>query len=316
MDGANVTREDEITKTTTTTTTELAGCGATGWDEPTPPPPVVTAQTLLAQQTRTALTPRGPHAAHLLALPPELLLYLLRYLAFADIERLRRTCRSLRSLASPNQIRALLGADTLHALLLGHCRTCLAHDPYRSRLLLSKPGDAGFPLASRCIECAFAARDRRMRAGTKLLMANYESVWVCRWCGRPVVGGPTILQNQFHKPCYRSYNRIVLFYFVVGWIQLGIGITAPALAWRYFRGEMLVFGPTVASFILLFYCLLILICRSSKRVSYQYTVVVEMIIMVLWIPPAYGVVKAPGSSPGQPWPRSTVATLALFSVNL
>lgn len=189
--------------------------------------------------------PRAKLAPQLLALPHELLLHLLRYLTFADIERLRRTCKALRALASPRQIRILVGAAQLHAALLSHCKTCLFHDPFRSALLLTHPGDVGYPLSSRCVECAFYARDARFRAGAQVLLGNYESVWVCRWCGRPVSADAAPQNEKFHVRCYRLHHHMLLFFFLSGCLQLALGITGAALAWRFFRGVVLVFAPTV-----------------------------------------------------------------------
>ncbi|KAH6613235.1 hypothetical protein F5144DRAFT_596632 [Chaetomium tenue] len=198
--------------------------------------------------TRLPLTPPPapePCPRHLLTLPPEIWLLILQRLAFADMVRLRKTCKQLRALIDPKQIRTLYGPAQLHTQLLSHCKACLLYDPFRSRLLRSVLTDPGYPLASCCLSCAIKARDPRIRVGKKLDLANFDTVWVCRWCGFPITDGGAFGCEQMHRFCYKRYNDVLFAFFSVGWIQLGLGIVAAALAWRYYRYTVLVFAPTV-----------------------------------------------------------------------
>ncbi|GAB1313700.1 F-box domain-containing protein [Madurella fahalii] len=253
---------------------------------------------------------------HLLALPPELLLMILQRLNFADIVRLRETCKQLRALASPQQIRTLMGAKQLHLQLLGHCKSCLLHDPYRSRLLQSTMADPGYPLASRCLDCALEARDPRIRVGKKINLANFDTVWVCRWCGRPITEGAAFGAEQFHRLCYKRYNDALFGYFLLGWLQLSLGVVAPALAWRYFRHAVLVFAPTVTTFLLLWLCLGFLAFRGNRRRTYHWTLAIELAILGLWIPPVYYITIEIASAGDGPVPMSTQAALAMFALNM
>jgi hypothetical protein len=188
-----------------------------------------------------------PRPRHLLALPPEILLMILLRLDFADIVRLRKTCKQFHALASPHQIRILFGPAQLRMQLLGHCKTCLRYDPFRGNLLQPTLADPGYPLASRCLDCALKARDPRIRVGKKINLANLDTVWVCRWCGYPVVDGAAFGCEQMHRFCYKRYNDVLFIFFVLGWLQLGIGVAASALAWKYYRHSIMVFAPTVVS---------------------------------------------------------------------
>lgn len=172
---------------------------------------------------------------------------ILQRLDFADIVRLRKTCKELRALASPHQISVLLGPAQLRMQLLGHCKSCLLYDPFRSRLLQPNLVDPGFPLASRCMDCAVKDRDPRIRVGRKINMANSDTIWVCRWCGYPIIEGGAFGCEQMHRFCYRRYNDFLCAFFILGWLQLALGIVAAALAWKYYRHAMLVFAPTVVS---------------------------------------------------------------------
>lgn len=184
----------------------------------------------------------------LLTLPPEIQLMIIAQLDFGDIVRLRRTCKQLRATATPRQVRALLGPMRLQTQLLEHCKSCLMHDEDRTKLLLSTPRDPGYPLASRCIRCARNADDPRIQVGKKVNLANFETAWICRWCGAPVVDFQAHTNEQYHADCYRAYNKALFFFFILGWVQLTLGITAAGLAWRYVRHAILVFAPTVVSF--------------------------------------------------------------------
>ncbi|KAK0723324.1 hypothetical protein B0T26DRAFT_641452 [Lasiosphaeria miniovina] len=253
---------------------------------------------------------------HLLTLPPELQLMILRRLNFADIERLRRTCKQLRALASPSQIRTLMGPMQLQMQLLGHCKTCLLHDPFRSRLLLSSSSDPGYPLASRCIDCALQLGDPPIRVGRKIDLANYDNVWVCRWCGTPITECAAYGNEQFHRTCYKSYNDALFFFFVLGWLQLSLGIVGAALAFRYFRDAVLVFAPTLTSFLLLWVCLGFLVFRGNRRKTYHWTLFLELTILALWIPPVYYISTDIINFPENPVPRSTIAALVMFGLNM
>ena len=183
----------------------------------------------------------------LLTLPNELKLMLLRFLDFADIERLRRTCKQLRQLANPMSVRTMYGPLQLRNILLGHCKLCLHHDPLRARLLLANPSDRDYPFASRCIPCAVEQGDKRIRIGRKVTLGNYNTVWVCRWCGWPVTDRRAYGHDQFHRPCYKHYSNVLLSFFVLGWVQLGLGIAGAALSFRYYRHEVMVFAPALVS---------------------------------------------------------------------
>jgi hypothetical protein len=51
--------------------------------------------------------------------------------------------------------------------------------------------------------------------------------------------------------CAWEYQKRLFWFFVMGWVQLGLGVTGAAMAWRWFRGVVMVFGPTVVSLTLL-----------------------------------------------------------------
>lgn len=189
-----------------------------------------------------------PRPLRLQTLPPEVQMLVIHRLNFGDIERLRRTCRHYHSLCSPHAIRTLFGAATLRLLMISHCGSCLRYDESRESLLIASVTGRDWPLNARCVDCAVSGRDRRLVVGRKITMGNGEGVWVCRWCGWPVVTDAAQGHAQFHEGCYDAYNRVLLWFFMLGWVQLGLGIVGAALAWRYFRDTTWILAPTVVSF--------------------------------------------------------------------
>ncbi|KAK4239211.1 hypothetical protein C8A03DRAFT_32694 [Achaetomium macrosporum] len=263
-----------------------------------------------------------PRRLHLLALPPEVLLMILQRLDFAAILRLSKTCKQLHQLATPSQISTLFGPDWLQGQLQDHCRTCLVHDRSRSTFLTPYPRPRPenpyvYPLASRCLDCAVKVRDPRIRVGRKLDLANTHTVWVCRWCGYPIIvdGANVYGCEQMHRLCYKRYNDALFVFFVLGWLQLGLGVVAAALAWRYFRDAVPVLAPTVTNFILMWICLAFLVLRGTWRRTYHYTLFLELTILALWIPPVY-YVAGNIIDKHDPVPKTTQATLAMFALNM
>ncbi|KAK3303923.1 uncharacterized protein B0T15DRAFT_485713 [Chaetomium strumarium] len=272
---------------------------------------------------------------HLLTLPPEILIMILQHLNFPAILRVSTTCKQLHHLASPAQISTLVGADWLDAQLQRHCKRCLVHDPWRSIFLTPQPQPrprdcdpsssvCKYALASLCLGCAIKVRDPRIRVGRRVPMAKADVVLVCRWCGFPVVLGfrshhiVISQRDQMHRLCYRRYHHaLFVFRFVLGGLQFGLGIVAAALAWRYFRHRVLVFAPTVTNFLLMWICLAFLHLRDTSRRTYHYTLLLELAILALWIPPVYYVAgDIISHKSGGPVPRATQATLAMFALNM
>lgn len=71
------------------------------------------------------------------------------------------------------------------------------------------------------------------------------------------------------------------------------------------------------NFLLLWLCLVFLVFRGNRRRTYHWTLVIELTILGLWIPPAYHVALriAEGARVGHV-PKSTQATLAMFGLNM
>ncbi|KAI1337377.1 hypothetical protein F5Y15DRAFT_160240 [Xylariaceae sp. FL0016] len=246
--------------------------------------------------------------SRLLELPNELQYMIIAHLSsMGDIERLRRTCRFYHQFLSPEFIREHFGDDRLFAWQLrSHCRSCLAN-PGRSALIL-QPDTR--PISAKCVDCS--VRERNLKVGSRLNLANTRAAWVCRWCGFPITTAPSWSHEQFHINCYDRYYRVLWVFMCLGFAQFSAGIAAAALSLVYFRDSLSVFPPTVITFVLLWVCMLFLILRGNYVRTYHWVFFVELVILGLWIPPIYSASKSLSGSTAR---ASTVAALAFFALN-
>jgi hypothetical protein len=293
---------------------------------------------LLAEVPALAHLRSSKPANSLMDLPPELQLMIIQRLDFGDIERLRLTCHYYRSFVSKKMVKEIFSPNFRHTLL-AHCYLCLKYDPPRANLLWADWSDPRYPLASKCVTCAVQRGE--LFVGRKVSLGNYASVWVCRWCGYPVASQSAHNQPEFHEPCYAKYNNVLVFYFILGWIQLAIGIVVGALCWRYFRDNNRILIPSVVSeydfdvtiglsppkrsglltfnsqinFIFLFWCLAILILRGTTLRTYHWAFLLEITILGLWILPVYEISKQIQTNP-EPPAQTAVVTLAFCLLNM
>ncbi|KAI2465607.1 hypothetical protein F4781DRAFT_18620 [Annulohypoxylon bovei var. microspora] len=247
-------------------------------------------------------------------LPNELQYMIAAYLNFNEMERLRRTCRHFRFLLNPDFIRSHFGDDELFSRqLTSHCQSCLERPGRHSLILQQPPPSADRPLSSKCFRCAVSSRD--LHVGTSVKLASDRPAWVCRWCGWPIRGtaAPSWAHEQFHAGCYDRYYRVLWGFLWLGFAQLAAGVVAAALSLIYFRGDMLVFPPAVASFALLWLCMAFLVFRGNRVRTYHWVGALELVILGLWIPPMCAVARGVGG--GSP-ERSAVAALVFYAVNV
>ncbi|KAK1968617.1 F-box domain-containing protein [Colletotrichum sublineola] len=257
----------------------------------------------------------GPKTGNsLMDLPPELHLMIIDYLEFGELENLRRTCRFYRNFLTKQTIRDLFG-EQFRLALLAHCYICLKYDPTRGSLLWADYNHPRYPLASKCVDCAY--QENELAVGKKVALGNYASVWICRWCGYPVASAAAPNQPEFHKACYSHYNNVLLVYFVLGWIQLSLGIVASSLCWRFFRDKILILVAAIVNFVLLWWCLAFLVVRGEHKRTYHFTGVLEAAILALWCLPLYVLVNdVEGGVERGAWDRRVLVTLIFIVLNM
>lgn len=231
----------------------------------------------------------------LMTLPAELQIVILQHLDFGDIERLRRTCKYWYNFATPRLVRSIWGPDTFRSVLIRHCRVCLTYCPRDVTRLLSTPLDAGYPLSSRCVKCTIQSRDGAVRIGRKTTLGNFTDYWTCRWCGWPVTSDQCASHPQFHKACYDRYAFVLLAFFLLGWIQFSLGVVGSGLCWHYFRGDKLVLAPTTTGFLLMWFCIILIMFRGNKVRTYNIALFLEVAIIGLWVSLSAAVTPQAGS---------------------
>lgn len=254
----------------------------------------------------------------LATLPIELQLHIIRQMPFGDIQRLRKTCRHFYALGSRDMLQVTLGKSALDQQLLAHCSKCLLYDPDRINLLRAEPGDA-WPFTAKCIGCALHTRDWRLSRrtmGFKVTMADATECWVCRWCSEPVISGQAQGHAQFHRLCWQKYNLHLVLFFLAGLGQFCAGVVASALAWRYWRGDRMVWGPATANFILMWFVLFMLLLRGNQFRTYGVLFLFELTMLCLWIPPIYAIAKAWDATPAEDVEHSTRATAIFIAFNM
>lgn len=227
------------------------------------------------------VTPEKPR--NFMTLPAEIQIVLLQHLDFGDIEHLRRTCKYWYNFATPRLVRSIWGPDTFRAILIRHCRVCLTYCPRDVARLTTTPLDAGYPLSSRCVKCTVQSRDGTVRIGRKTTLGNFTDYWTCRWCGWPVTSDSSTGHPQFHKRCYDRYALVLLAFFLLGWIQFFLGIIGSALCWHYSRTDNLVLAPTVVGFLLMWFCIVLIMFRGNKVRTYHVALFLELAIVGLWV---------------------------------
>ncbi|KAL5619524.1 hypothetical protein FOVSG1_001746 [Fusarium oxysporum f. sp. vasinfectum] len=223
----------------------------------------------------------------LLRLPAELQLMILQHLTFGEVESLRRTCRLLRHTINKPFIREVF--PSIKFELLSTCYRCLRYDALRDHLIHADESDARYPLANECLDCVSSRGG--FVVGRMYTLGTFATVCVCRYCGFPVTSDAAWKEYEFHRVCYRRYRMILLYYFLVGCAQSTITIVAASLCWKYYKKEKLVLGPTVVNFLMACWVFCLSMVRGTELRTYHWSLLLEMGILGLWIPPLTGVVR-------------------------
>ncbi|KAF4977552.1 hypothetical protein FZEAL_5923 [Fusarium zealandicum] len=250
-------------------------------------------------------------SSRLLKVPTELQIMILGYLTFGQIESLRRTCRFLRREISKPIIRELF--PRLKFELLSTCYRCLCYEPLRAHLVRADESDARYPLANECLDCV-AARGGFM-VGRKYTLGTWASVWACRYCGYPITSDAAWNEPEFHRLCYRRFHKIMFYYFLVGSAQSVVAIVGAALCWSFFRKEKLVLAPTIVNFFMGAWVFCLTMVRSVQLRTYHWALILELGILVLWIPPMYAIIREARHEPARP-SKADIATLFFVACNI
>ncbi|GKU00722.1 f-box protein [Fusarium langsethiae] len=247
----------------------------------------------------------------LLRLPAEIQILILQHLTFGQVESLRRTCRALRYNFRKPVIRFIF--PSIKVELLSTCYQCLAYDPERDSLVKADESDVRYPLANECIDCV--ASRGGFSVGRTYILASRSTVCVCRYCGFPVTSDAAWKEYEFHRKCYRRYRMVLLYYFLSGFAQGTITIVASALCWRYYKGRTMINAPTAINFLMSGWVFSLNMVRGIELRTYHWSLLLEMGILGLWIPPLRDVISVMTQRDQGPQ-SSDIATVFFIGSNM
>ncbi|KAH7153077.1 hypothetical protein EDB81DRAFT_882025 [Dactylonectria macrodidyma] len=246
----------------------------------------------------------------ILELPPELQFMILRFLNFGDLERLRRSCHFFRDNITKQMVRELF--PSLKYELLSTCYHCLVYDPLRGHLVRPDETHERYPFASECFDCV--ARGSGFMVGRKITLGDFTYVWVCRWCGYPISYDGAWNQPEFHHLCYRRFHKILFYFFLVGCAQWMVVIVGSALCWSFYRKKTMVLAPTIVNFFVAIWIFCLTLVRNEELRTYHFTLLLEVCVLLVWVPPLYAIVKDAMASDN--FSKPVVATLSFVVLNM
>ncbi|KAL7931685.1 hypothetical protein V8C35DRAFT_309256 [Trichoderma chlorosporum] len=234
----------------------------------------------------SAFIPRQTLLSCFLQLPPELQFKILSYLDLGEMQRLRQTCRLFRESIDNDLMMSLF--PRLFETMLRTCYLCLT-EKTANVMVLGSVAHNRFPMTSKCFDCL--ARRSLFEVGRLYSLASSETVFVCRWCGIPVTAQTGWHQPEFHIPCYQKYKVMLMAHYLVGIGQWLVMISGSALCWHYFGHQLMVTVPLVFAFIMSFWTVILNFLRGHAMRTYHWSMITEVIILALWIPPMYAIIN-------------------------
>ncbi|PNP44178.1 hypothetical protein THARTR1_11069 [Trichoderma harzianum] len=272
---------------------------------------------LSLQRSRNSrgFVPRQTVFSCFLQLPPELQFKILGYLDYGETQRLRQTCRLFRDSINNEVMVSLF--PRIFDTMLRTCYICLKQTR-ESQIVLGNAAHARFPMTSKCFKCM--ARRSCFRVGKIYTLGNSEVVYVCRWCGIPVTAEMGWNQPEYHIPCYQMYEMAIALHYTVGVVQWAVMLCGSGLCWHYIKRQRIATVPIIIAFFMAFWTSILNLVRGYAMRTYHWSMLTELIILALWIPPMYEVVDKSivnrSTSDLQVSRSATYATLAFISLNM
>ncbi|UKZ56141.1 hypothetical protein TrVGV298_009969 [Trichoderma virens] len=230
--------------------------------------------------------PRQTLLSCFLQLPPELQLEILSYLDFGDIQRLRQTSRLFRESLDHGLMKSLF--PRLFEDMLKTCYICLT-EGVEHLMIMGNARHQRYPLTSKCFSCI--ERQAGFMVGRRYTLVNSETVFVCRWCGIPVTSVMESRGSDFHSYCYEWYKGALVLHHTIGVVQWMVVIVGSALCWHYFIRQTMVTIPLALAFVIGFWPIILNMTRGHAMRTYHWSMITELIILTLWIPPMYAIIN-------------------------
>ncbi|KAI9170924.1 RNA-dependent RNA polymerase [Paramyrothecium foliicola] len=258
----------------------------------------------------------NPWISHFVALPPELQIMTLSHLDFGDVERLRRTCRFLRTHISKPMMRVIF--RDLQSAILSTCSLCISSQRYNKDIVLTEPTHVRHPFSSKCVRC-LVVREEFM-VDTKYTLGCGTDAYICRLCGYPVLVMSDSDDHHVHTTCQRSYLRRGLLFYRAAFIQALAHIIGTSLCWAFYDDQAVTLGCTTAIFFMAIWAFLLFYLRRLSRLgrhtrTWHWSCLLEVAMFALWVLIVYDITKPTnGSRPRMG--ASAVATLTFAALNL
>ncbi|KAM0816601.1 hypothetical protein AB5N19_02403 [Seiridium cardinale] len=200
---------------------------------------------------------------YIFKLPTEIQFLLINHLNFLDIRSFRQTCKYYHDLFNSTTIcHRFGGPSSFREELDMYCRVCHSYPIWTGRSKTCLPDGSLFRAV--CWYC---------RPGK----------FFCKWCGFEIDGDEKI--RDFHPSCFQTYLCLLWSFYLLGWVQFALTVAGLALAWKYYKNVPAAVGPATVNLIMLFPRYLYLRTRSIVTWSYHHSLRIEVIMLMLWIPP-------------------------------
>ncbi len=183
--------------------------------------------------------PPPPPATDLLSLPLELHYLVIGHLDLESLLQLRRATRLYYHVITPDLVRRLfIRNDQASLSLAACCYECLC-SPGLDRLVVDEtlPASSWRSVCFRCWSKRITV-DYHINPWPVVRIANGDDGYICHFCNWPVVSnGHDDGVDRLHARCRARRRIVLLLWFVMAFLQFGIGVLCAVLAWTRYKHQ-------------------------------------------------------------------------------
>ncbi|KAI0533777.1 hypothetical protein GGR58DRAFT_95416 [Xylaria digitata] len=234
-------------------------------------------------------TKPAPPATDLLSLPLELHYLIIGHLDLDSLLQLRRISRFYHHVITPDLVRQLFVRNGRASLsLTACCYECLC-TPGLDRLVTDRTlePDSWQSVCFRCWSNRITV-DYHINPWPVVQIANGDEGYICHFCNWPVVNnGRDDGIDRLHASCRARRRLVLLIWFLMAFLQFGIGVLCAVLAWTRYKHKSGVLIPSSIDFALAMLSVGVFACRICTNNERKYTKLLftELILTILRIPP-------------------------------
>ncbi|KAI0903292.1 hypothetical protein F4824DRAFT_490160 [Ustulina deusta] len=233
--------------------------------------------------------PPPPPATDLLSLPLELHYLVIGHLDLESLLQLRRATRLYYHVITPDLVRRLfIRNDQASLSLAACCYECLC-SPGLDRLVVDEtlPASSWRSVCFRCWSKRITV-DYHINPWPVVRIANGDDGYICHFCNWPVVSnGHDDGVDRLHARCRARRRIVLLLWFVMAFLQFGIGVLCAVLAWTRYKHQNGILIPSSIDFVLAMVSVIIFtlrVCTNNER-KYTRLLFTELLLTVFRIPP-------------------------------